>query len=149
MAMRVISSVPPIIGMIPKEGGLPVGAHSVPNRNCQNGTSRKKSRLSYTTDRTMPMVVSTATAEATASSASTTRSVYMRVMSFGAKDGAESLAVMVMGCRSCRSGNKTKGRPGTSAAPPPGKGEVLHHLVGCERRHVLGDVSGSTGLVGR
>ena len=61
--MRVISSEPTSRGMKPNEAGVDVGAQWVPNRNSTGETSPKNASVSNRTERTMPIVVKTATAE--------------------------------------------------------------------------------------
>ena len=65
MAIVVMSSVPVSSGMKPKDGGVPVGAHSTPVKNSKAGISLKKRPVSNSTDMRMPMVVRTAIPEHT------------------------------------------------------------------------------------
>ena len=78
MAITVMSSVPTSSGIRPKEAGVPVGDQWLPNRNSMGETERKKIIVSNSTEKTMPMVVSTATAEQATRTTSTTRSKALR-----------------------------------------------------------------------
>ena len=58
-AIPVIRNVPPTSGSTPKLWGLITGDHSVPNRNSPRPTSSKKTKVSRSSEITMPVVVST------------------------------------------------------------------------------------------
>jgi hypothetical protein len=59
------------------------GLHCVPKMNSDTGTNRKKSSDSYSTDRTMPMVVRIATSEQPRSAKRTTCSTRLRACMVG------------------------------------------------------------------
>ena len=87
----MMSMVPANSGTAPKAPEEPTwsalsavcGLHCRPNRNSLGGTLAKKRMVSNSTDRTMPMVVSTATQEQAISSPLTTRSTVLRARKSG------------------------------------------------------------------
>ena len=58
MAMRVVAKVPATSGRTPKLGGLKSGDHFVPNRKSWIGTARRKTIVSSTSAKMIPIVVS-------------------------------------------------------------------------------------------
>ena len=91
MAMAVTSSVPANSGTAPKAPDEPTwsarmavcGLHSSPNRNSVTGTRPKKRSASNSTEATIPIVVSTATLEASHSNTRTNFSTRRRAANPG------------------------------------------------------------------